>query len=120
VHIAAANWWSIAPEVLESVRDSPLGAAGHACEIETSLMLAITPSLVQQRRGATVEHHPHPEWAGYDFNYPSRVMLVEMIHVAAPDGVIGLPELATAAKGQRLLEDVVQRTSEFIREFSTW
>ena len=56
------------------VRDSPFDAAGHACEIETSVMLASRPELVHQERAVEgARHHPHPEWGSYDFGGSSRV-----------------------------------------------
>src|SRR5262249_54412587 len=92
VQIAGASWWTLDLDVIREVRDSPLGAAGHACEIETSVMLAAHPQLVRQelvKDGA--RDHPHPEWGTYDFIGTSRALFVEMFHRGAPTGVAGLP-----------------------------
>ena len=121
LQIVGISWWSLAPDVLTEVRDSPVGAGGHADEIETSLMLVAQPALVHTDRyieGA--RHHPHPEWASYDFNAPSPILQVEMFHRGAPDGVIGLPALATVQKGEELIERIAQRLVQFIRDFVTW
>jgi creatinine amidohydrolase len=121
LQIAAAAWWSLGLDVLMDVRESPVGAAGHACEIETSLMLATHGSLVRTDRYVEGAHdHPHPDWASYDFNGSSRVLLVEMFHRGAPDGVAGLPSLATADKGQEMVDRISTRLVEFVRDFSTW
>src|SRR5262249_47204578 len=102
LQIAATAWWSLAPAAIDEMRDSPAGAAGHACEIETSLMLAAQPELVHMDRVvAGARDHPHPEWASYDFTGENRVLFVEMFHRGAPDGIAGLPELATSEKGER-------------------
>lgn len=121
LQIAGVTWWSLAPEVLIDVRNSPIGAAGHACEIETSMILAAQPALVHTDRYVEgARNHPHPEWASYDFNGVNRVSLVEMFHRGAPDGVAGLPALATAQKGEQLIERIAERLVEFVRDFSTW
>jgi creatinine amidohydrolase len=37
-------------EALEAKRESPMGGMGHACELETSLLLALRPDLVHMER----------------------------------------------------------------------
>jgi creatinine amidohydrolase len=121
LQIAAASWWSLEPEVISEVRESPDGAAGHACEIETSIMLATNPRLVHMDRVVEGAHsHPHPEWASYDFSGRQRVGFVEMFHRGAPDGIAGIPRLATTAKGERMVDRMSSRLAEFVREFSIW
>jgi creatinine amidohydrolase len=121
VQIAGTSWWSLAPEAISEVRDSPLDAAGHACEIETSLMLAARPELVRPELAVEgLRHHPHPEWVSYDFGGTSRITLVEMFHRAAPHGIAGLPHLATAEKGTEMIDRMGAKLAEFVRDFSTW
>lgn len=121
LQIAGATWWTLAPEVLEEVQDSPLGTTGHACEIETSLILAGHPSLVREDRFTEgSRQHPHVKWASYDFRESSRVSFVEMFHHGAPLGHIGHPELASAEKGRTLVNGIAERLVEFVRDFSTW
>ena len=44
-----ASWWGPAGESLKDLQEGPLGSVGHACEFETSIMLAIAPELVDMR-----------------------------------------------------------------------
>jgi len=121
LQIAGLSWWSVAPEVIAEVRESPPGAAGHACEIETSVMLAARPGLVRMERYSEgAAGHPHADWASYDFNAPNRVALVEMFHRGAPSGVVGSPALATPTKGEAIISRTAARIVEFVRDFSTW
>jgi creatinine amidohydrolase len=121
LQIAGTAWWSLAPEVITEVRDSPAGATGHACEIETSMMLATHPDLVHMDRVVEgARSHPHPDWASYDFTGENRVLLVEMFHRGAPDGIAGLPGLATSEKGERLVTRFSSELVRFVREFSSW
>lgn len=121
LQIAGVAWWSLGLEVLEEVRDSPIGAAGHACEVETSLMMHAHPELVRRELivdGA--EDHPHPAWASYDFNGSSQVSLVEMFHRGAPNGIAGKPTLASPEKGDQIAEPISRRLVQFVREFAHW
>ena len=120
VQIAATSWWVLAPDLIEEVRESPRGEVGHACEIETSLMLAAQPALVHEDRYVRGIAHPHPDWASYDLVDAGRVTLVEMFHRHAPAGTIGRPDLATREKGERLVDGIARRLADFVREFSTW
>lgn len=121
LQIAAASWWALAESSIEKVRESPEGAAGHACEIETSVMLSARPSLVRTDRFVEgPAHHPHPEWASYDFNGRNPVTFVEMFHRDAPDGVVGRPDLGSPAKGETIVDECVERLAEFLQAFSEW
>lgn len=121
LQIAGASWWSLDPSIIAEVRESPPGAAGHACEIETSVMLATHAHLVRADRVVDgVRSHPHPEWASYDFTGVNRAYFVEMFHNGAPEGIAGLPTLATADKGERIVAGVSDKLVEFVRSFSSW
>src|SRR5438045_5790023 len=38
-HVVFASYWMLAAESIKQIRESELGGLGHACEMETSLML---------------------------------------------------------------------------------
>ncbi len=44
--IVRTTWWRIAVDTLKAISDTGPGGVGHACELETSLMLLIEPELV--------------------------------------------------------------------------
>jgi creatinine amidohydrolase/Fe(II)-dependent formamide hydrolase-like protein len=46
--------------------------------------------------------------------------LAEIFHRGAPRGVVGLPSLASAEKGQQLLERTAEKIVRFVRDFSPW
>lgn len=85
-------------QAAERVRESRPAAPGlmHAEEIETSLVLAIAPTLVQGTAEAVYPDFP-PEFG----TEPMRM------HGFSPSGVFGDPGPATAAKGQALLDAIV-------------
>src|SRR5438270_7699914 len=46
LYIAYAAYWNLAAADFTAIRESPLGGMGHACEMETSIMLSKYPALV--------------------------------------------------------------------------
>jgi creatinine amidohydrolase len=100
--------------LLEELRDSGRGGMAHACELETSLYLAIEPGLVQMER-AVKEIPPQSEFMWMDW---SDGPLSYMPHWSAlsASGVTGDATLATAAKGSRWLARAQEEIAQFICE----
>jgi creatinine amidohydrolase len=118
---AAVNWWAI-PEVAEKVktmRDSERGGTSHACELETSLMLAIRPDLVQIEKAAKDISYPTSRYfPAWDFYYPSGpVRMMRHWSTLSKTGVMGDPTKASAEKGKAWLEAAVEGLRGIIREF---
>ena len=68
--ICASCWYLVTPEskrLLEELRESGRGGMAHACELETSLYLAIEPGLVQMER-AVKEIPPQTEFMWMDWS----------------------------------------------------
>jgi creatinine amidohydrolase len=76
----------------------------HAGEIETSLMLAISPSLVKP---GSVDYVPSVGREFFDYAFLSKW---------SPDGVIGIPSAADAAKGRRALDAAVKSIVESVED----
>lgn len=96
-------------DAAEEVRDS--AGAFHAAEFETSCMLALRPDLVQMDRAEAVDL---PEDAlpltGYDAYADNRVgwaLSREDMTELTDAGNVGDPTVATAEKGEALVEDAV-------------
>jgi creatinine amidohydrolase len=93
-------------EVMEKYCDSPTWhGMVHACEFETSLMLALYPEHVQMQK-AIVEYPEKPSLYGR-----STVSLGDL----SESGVFGDPTKATEEKGKQMLEAFVSAISEDIR-----
>ncbi|MDX6619408.1 MAG: creatinine amidohydrolase [Gaiellales bacterium] len=115
--ICASSWYLVTPEskaLLEELRDSGRGGMAHACELETSLYLAIEPGLVQMER-AVKEIPPQSEFMWMDW---SDGPLSYMPHWSAlsQSGVTGDATLATAEKGSRWLARAQEEIAQFICE----
>jgi creatinine amidohydrolase len=110
--VASLMWWNmlrVDPDFLPSVRESVFpGGAAHACAIETSLYLHLRPDLVQMDKAEdTITFHNRQGATGFrwfDAFGAGPVRLVEWTSSYTPNGIVGQPTLATAAKGARILD----------------
>lgn len=78
----------------------------HACEFETSLMLAVKPELVDMTK-AVSEYPEKPDLYG-----KSTISLGDL----SKSGVYGNPTLATREKGEKLLEIFVEKMTREVLE----
>jgi creatinine amidohydrolase len=78
----------------------------HACEFETSLMLAIRPDLVDMSLAVT-EYPEKPSFFGMDNTMMGSISI---------SGVFGDPERATEGKGKAMMDVFVKKISKIITE----
>jgi creatinine amidohydrolase len=98
IPIVTATYWTL-PETAEAFAGILERQANvrHACEAETSMMLALRPELVDRARMAELDG-PMEGLSGQGGVYRWR-----SIDWWTPTGVIGAPQAASAEKGERLL-----------------
>jgi creatinine amidohydrolase/Fe(II)-dependent formamide hydrolase-like protein len=48
------------------------------------------------------------------------IFFVNEFHEISQSGVVGHPDLATAEKGKRFLDGIVEAVGKFVDEFATW
>lgn len=111
IEIAAATYWDLAAEDIAAVLEGERKKVGHACEVETSLMLHLRQELVDMN--TTVKDMRFP---------PSRLPSGGPVYFwpvfdPGTTGVNGDPTLATAAKGKVLLDAITRNLVAFIRTF---
>jgi creatinine amidohydrolase len=106
--LTAASYWEIADKELAALAEGPRKSMGHACEFETSMIMALRPELV--RRDAIQDDPPadEPVLRGL---YIASDMKRETDH-----GAVGYPERATAERGRAFLAAAMDRTVEVIEE----
>ena len=99
-------------EAIGAVRQSEPGGTGHACEIETSVALAIDPQHVRMER-AVDELAALPSAAlSLDFQAESAAPLPAPFGQLTRSGVLGRATLGTAEKGRAVLEAARTRVAE--------
>ena len=111
IEIAAATYWDLAAAELAAMVEGDRKKVGHACEIETSIMLYLR------------QEHVDMNTAVKDLSVPPTRMPtggpVYFWPVFDPGttGVSGDPTLATAEKGKAFLEVITQNLADFIRTY---
>jgi creatinine amidohydrolase len=105
--LSAASYWDLAASELAALAEGPRKAMGHACEFETSMMLALRPDLV--RRDQIRDDPPRDEAA------LRGLYLAEDMKQRTDHGAVGYPQLATAEKGRAFLAAAIERTVEVVQ-----
>jgi creatinine amidohydrolase len=105
--IAAASYWDLAATQLAALAAGPRKVMGHACEFETSMMLALRPDLVRKEQIRNDPPRDDPRLAG--------LYLAEDMRQRTDHGAVGFPELGSAEKGKAFLAAAVERTAEVVQ-----
>ncbi len=113
--IVACTPWMIAAEGVAAILEKQKGPA-HACEAETSVMLAMTPGTVHTDKLDEAVQQAPPAIkgrAGYSrfWSFSERAPIT---------GTIGDPRAGTAEKGQRLLDTMAAALAEGMADAELW
>jgi creatinine amidohydrolase len=111
VFLCLCDWYRMAADLYKSIFDRP---GEHADEVETSLGLAFFADLV------------HPELADAGQARPSRfeainrgwISITRPWHLVTTNTGLGDPSAATADKGRRLMDALVERLGDFLRDLA--
>lgn len=120
LYIAYAPYWNLAADEFVRIRTSPPGGMGHAGEMETSILLARHPELVDMSKAKAGGPSPEMGYRTIDMLKQPPFSLVNEFDEISDNGVIGMPELATAEKGTKFLEASVHAVTALIDEMETW
>lgn len=110
VRAYAASYFDLLADAVERVLPRPEASVGHACALETSLVLHLWPELVDREAvptGGTPQTWPDPHMFA-----DASVSVVKPFGEINPTGVIGRPEVASAERGKQLFESAVERCTE--------
>jgi creatinine amidohydrolase len=116
--LAAAAFYLASPEGLatvERVRSSAPGGMAHACELETSIYLAIDPEAVDMALAVDEQGYPAGDHAWMDW-VDGPLKLMPWWSSFSDSGVQGEPTKASADKGAVLLEAAVAECGAYVRE----
>jgi creatinine amidohydrolase len=105
--LTASSYWEIAEKELAELAEGPRKSMGHACEFETSMVLALRPELV--RRDEIKDDPPPAEPA------LRGLYLCEDMYQRTDHGAVGYPERASAEKGRACIKAAVERTVEVVQ-----
>ncbi len=120
MQIVYATYWSLAAEAMKKIRESPRGGMGHACEMETSIMLAVAPEQVSMPDAVDDGTFRNSGYHLLDMLHPQPYFMVREFDEISSSGTLGMPSLASAEKGERFLAAAVESVAAFIRDFAGW
>ena len=102
--IVGATYWDLVTKELSAVRETEFGGMGHACELETSILLSIAPQLVDLSKaepdGMTLSES---EFGRHELLSSSAVAVYKTFAETSRHGGHGDPRTASAEKGERFL-----------------
>jgi len=111
------DWWftTFWNDILAEVQQSGDYGVFHACELETSLMLAIRPDLVDMAKAE--DEYPDPHLTeGPHVSIKGPIIPGWKTQDVSRKGVIGAPSFATAAKGGQFLDYAAAKLGEMLAQ----
>lgn len=114
---AAVNYFTLAREAFEAVRETEVVA--HADEMETSLYLHLAPDRVQMDRAVSGDDVPG-RFLSSDSTPDRPARFSDYWGRWTSDGVHGDPTAATAEKGKLIFEAAVGGLLELVDEWRAW
>lgn len=113
--VLGLTYFELAESLAEEVRDSGVGGMAHGGEFETSLMLHLHPKLVREDRGAAYLDEPYDRTRS-DLLVGGPLSVYRSFDEHSESGTIGDPDLATAEKGERLFDGLVEELSSVLQQ----
>jgi creatinine amidohydrolase len=114
--IVQFTYWYAAAVAITKILETQ-GVLMHACEAETSMMLAVRPELVAMDRVGMAKANSTPDITDV---VGGGVYRWRTIGARSSSGVIGNPEAATAEKGERLFEAIASSVAEKLCNKELW
>jgi creatinine amidohydrolase len=115
--IATTSYWLLARDTFAKILERQT-TVRHACEAETSMLLALAPDLVDMTRVAQAvgpTERELAEVAGTDAAIRYRSFKARTRH-----GAIGDPRAASAEKGERLLDAAAEAVARLVANEEFW
>ena len=116
VPLVQFTYWSAAAVAIAKILQTQ-GGLQHACEAETSMMMAVRPDLVAVDRIAQAKANTTPDVADIVGN---GVYMWRGIGSRSASGVIGNPEAATPEKGEALFEAISTTLADKLGNSELW
>ena len=108
-------WYAAAVPIAEILETQ--SALMHACEAETSMMMAVRPELVAMDRVGMAKANSTPDVADV---VGGGVYRWRTIGARTSSGVIGNPEAASIEKGERLFEAIAGKLADKLCNHEFW
>lgn len=117
--VVLVTYWNAAAQALSAIRESALGGMGHACELETSLLMAIKPDSVRTDQIRPDGCWPQSEFFGKDMLSGGVASISRSFADISESGAVGDPRTASRDKGKQFLDVIVTRLVALVRELQS-
>jgi creatinine amidohydrolase len=111
VFLCVCDWYRMAQDLYPAIFDHP---GEHADEVETSLGLAFFPELLRPELADAGQARP----TRFDAINRGWVSITRPWHLATTNTGLGDPAGASAEKGRRLMDALVDRLAQFLAELA--
>ena len=105
--LTAASYWDLAQQELAALAEGTRKVMGHACEFETSMVMALRPELVRKDQIRNDLETTDPSLRG--------LYIAEDMRQRTDHGAVGYCELASPEKGRKMIAAAAERVVEVIR-----
>jgi creatinine amidohydrolase len=112
VPIVQLTYWYAAAVAIAKILETQ-GGLSHACEAETSMMMAVRPELVAEDRIPLAKNNTAGDISAGVYRWRS-------IGSRSASGVIGNPEAATREKGERLFDAISTAVADKLCDKDLW
>ncbi|MDQ2655062.1 MAG: creatininase family protein [Chloroflexota bacterium] len=117
VSVLAVTWWDLIADELRAIGESPLGGMSHACEAETSLQMVLQPHALRLELMESKVIPPLISFAKHDLRDMGPIVYGFNMKRQSATGVLGDPTVASAEKGQAILDAVADKLVLALREY---
>jgi creatinine amidohydrolase len=111
--LATATYWLVAADAYRELLEHQT-SVGHACEAETSMMLALEPRLVDIVKMRQIKPTKP------SFSHPSGIHMWQATAQLTSSGVAGDVSTASAEKGARLLDAAAEALAQQLLSGALW
>jgi creatinine amidohydrolase len=115
-HLFLCDWYTVCRDIYGEIFERP---DNHAGEMETSLALAYCPELVARKPdGSLAADEGRTAETRFEAINRGWITIARPWHLLTTNTGAGNPHAATAEKGHRLMQVVVERLAQFLVELS--
>ena len=119
--LVAGPYWHIAADEFAAIPEIESPALNHACEYEGSMCLFLRPELVDLDKAVGYAATLHSDFIDpHGWNRDKGVSLAVSFKDLSDNGAMGRGDLATAEKGQKLVEGAARAVVAFLRDMAKW
>ena len=116
-YLVFGAWWQVGRDAIAPQKHGmTTSGISHACEYETSLMLAIRPDIVDHAAAVDLP----PEHVGPWVATGGKVRVFRRFHRLTGSGSLGKPSAGDADKGTSMLDALTSDVVAFMRDFAKW